>query len=236
MVIRNRVLALIYRLIGAGVGIIALCFIFISDSPHAFSLNPMRFIGMEITMYSTLVLLIEAIITAIFFRANTKKYVGIYGQMLYVAVGLEMALALSHPLTYLLVNGGNISVAYFSTDRIMGQVLSYIIFPVIVFFDWLLFSEKGNWKYRWIIYLISIPLFYTVFSVLNHFIRTTTTFAAIFFDQNTFANYFILGELNGWVGVIISSMTILSTYILSGIALVFFSYLLSGKYHRSPKA
>ncbi len=236
MVIRNRILALIYRLIGTIIGIVSLVFVFASDSPHAFSLNPMRFIGTEITMFSTIVLIIEAIITGISFRATQKKYFGIYGQVLYLAVGLEMALALSRPLSYLFINGGNINVPYFLADRLLTQIFIYIVFPIFVFFDWILFSEKGNWKYRWIIYLISIPLFYTVFAILNHYIRTSTTFATTIFDANTFLNYHILGECNGWVGVILSSLTIFGVYVLSGLTIVFLSYLFSGKYHRSTNS
>lgn len=233
MVITNRVLALIYRLIGVVIGILTVVCVFFSDSPYAFSSNPMRFIGTWITLFSTLVLFVEAIITGIFLRANRKKYVGIYGQMLFVAVGLEIALAFAHPVSYLFINAGDMSVAYFSMDRIMTQILLYIIFPVYVFFDWFFFSEKGNWKYRWIIYLLSIPLFYTTFSVLNHYIRTSTTFAATIFDANTYLNYDILGLANGWVGVILASLTIFSIYVLSGLSIIFLSYLFSGRYHRS---
>ncbi len=234
MVIRNRILALLYRILGVVVGIAAIVFIFYSDSANSFSWNPLRFLGTTISAFSLFVLILEILITLISFRSNGKKYFGIYGQMLYVAVGLEIALALSHPIMYLFVNGGNLSVPYFSMDRIMTQLTVYIIFPIVVFFDWLLFSEKGNWKQHWIIYLISIPLFYTAFAILNHYIRTSTTFAATIFDNNSFINYAVLGNLNGWVGVIISSLTVLGVYVLSGVGIVFFSDLLSGKYHRNP--
>ncbi len=234
MVIRNRIISLIYRIIAAIIGIFTIIFIFYSDSANSFSWNPFRFLGTTITTFSTIVLILEVLINGISFRSSSKRIFGIYGQMLYVAVGLETALALTQPVFYLFINGGNISVPYFSADRIFTQLSLYIIFPFVVFFDWLLFSEKGNWKYHWIIYLLSIPLFYTAFSVLNHYIRTSTTFATAIFDNNTFLNYAILGGLNGWVGVIIASMTTLAIYIAIGMGFVFLSNLLSGKYHRNP--
>ena len=197
------------------------------------NLNPWRYFGTWVTSYGVFVLFIESFLSFFWLlRKNKRGIPQTFGQVLFVSVALEVGLALSHPISYLFINGGNLLTPYFSYDRLLTQLFTYIFFPILVFGDWLLFSEKGNWKWHWVIYLVSVPSFYTAFAILNHYIRTSTTFANLCFDNNTFLNFAILGEWDGWAGVLISSSTLFLLYIGVSFFVVFLSYLFSGKYAR----
>ncbi|HBE98536.1 MAG TPA: hypothetical protein DDW18_00560 [Firmicutes bacterium] len=233
MVIRNRILNFIYRFLSLAVGVFTLICVFNADSIDSFGWNAWRYFGTWVTTYGVFVLFIETFLSFFWLLHKNKRVIHqIYGQLLFVSLALEVALALTRPVSYLFIHGGNVLTPYFSNDRLLTQLLTYVFFPILVFGDWFLFSEKGNWKWHWVIYLIAIPCFYGAFSILNHYIRTSTTFACLCFDNNTFLNFAILGEWNGWVGVILSIGTLLLLYISVSFFMVFLSYSLSGKYAR----
>lgn len=233
MVIRNRILNFIYRFLALAVGIFILACIFNSDSIDSIGWNAWRYFGTWVTSYGVFVLFLETFLSFFWLLHKSKRRIPqIYGQLLFVALALEVGLALSRPISYLFINGGNVLTPYFSNDRLLTQLLTYIFFPILVFGDWFLFSEKGNWKWHWVIYLIAVPSFYAVFSLLNHYIRTSTTFASLLFDNNTFLNFAVLGEWDGWVGVILSVGALFLLYVSVSFFMVFLSYLLSGKYAR----
>lgn len=232
MVIRNKVFAFIYRLALSCIGILSLVLIFLADSINKLDMNSLRYFGTITTLFTTVVIIMETIPNFFILWKKGKKIFQVYGQLLFAAVTLEIALLFAHPIYFAFVNGYNHDAILFTVDRFWPQFLVYLLFPVLTFFDWLLFSEKGNWKWHWVIYLMAIPLFYTAFSFLNHYVRTSTTFATLIFDPNTFINYKFLGSLNGWAGVIISSLTLLLTYIATTFLLIFLSFLVTGKYTR----
>lgn len=236
MVIRNRLLAFIYRLLASIIGILGLVFVFQVDKIDQLNANPLRYFGTLTTLYTVCVLLIETIISLLGLRKKAKKGVPqTFGQILFVSIALEMSLLMGHPLYYLFIHCFNVSQAYFAYDRLWAQLFMYVLIPLVSFFDWLLFSEKGNWKWHWVIYFITIPLFYTVFSFLNHYIRTSTTFATLIFDPNTFLNYPLLGELDGWAGVLISSSLMFALYVGVAFFMIFLSFFAGGKYAKKRK-
>ncbi len=236
MVIRNRTLAFIYHSLGTILGIVTLVFIVNTYTVNSQFWNPFRYFGSWVSAYTSFVFLAESILCgfALKNRKHRKSNPQVFGQMLYLATCLEIVIAFARPICYLFINGGNIAAPYFSKDQTVTNVLTYIALPATTFFDWFLFSEKGNWKWHWIIYLIALPAMYLAFSILNRGIRQATTFATMIFDNNTYLNYAILGERDGWVGVVISSCTILILFVSVGIFMVFLSYLLSGKYAKKP--
>lgn len=231
MVIRNRILSFLYRLIATAVGILGLILIFECDTIDGLYWNPLRYFPNLVTIFGVIVLLTETILS--FFWVINKNKKGLpqtFGQMLFLALALEMAILLGHPLYFCFINGFNSSAAYFAYDRLWAQLILYVIFPILTLFDWLLFSEKGNWKWHWTIYFVSVPLYYTGFSLINHYVRTSTTFATLIFDHVSFLNYPFLGIADGWVGVFVSSFSLLLLYLAIAYLLIFFSFLLSGKY------
>ncbi len=233
MVFRNRILIFIYRLCATLVGIFTLIAAFNLDAVETASWNSIRYLGTEITLYATIILLIETILSIKGLRKSNKSGVpATFGQVLFMSVGLEMALAIGHPFYFLFINIGNSNLVYFSQERLLIQLLMYIVFPLVVFLDWLFFSEKGNWKWHWLIYFGSVPVYYAGFSFLNHYIRTSTTFGTLIFDYRTFVNQGIMGQLGGWAGVIIASLSMFALYLGVATLLLFFSFLLSGKYAR----
>lgn len=231
MIIRNKILSFAYRLLATSVGILGLILIFQCDTIDGLYWNPLRYFPNIVTVYGVFVLGIETILS--FFWVINSKRKGMpqtFGQMLFVAVGLEMAVLLGHPLYFAFINGFNPNAVYFATDRLWAQLILYVFFPAMTLLDWLLFSEKGNWKWHWTIYYISVPVYYTAFSFINHYVRTSTTFATLIFDPNSFLNYPFLGELDGWIGVFLSSFSLLILYLGISFFLIFLSFLLSGKY------
>lgn len=236
MIVRNRILAFVYRLLATLVAILSLFICFENDAINSVPWNSARYFGTLVTIFSAIIFLLESIVAGKGLKkANKNTYPAIFGQLLFVMVALEVGLALSHPLYFAYLNIGNPHAAYFPSDRKLNQILMYIVLPLISFLDWLIFSEKGNWKYHWLVYLGSIPFFYAMYSFINHYVRTTTTFATMIFDNSTFLNQGFLSLWNGWLGVIVSSMSILLVYLLIGYFLVFLSAVLGGKYLAKPK-
>ena len=169
MVIRNRILNFIYRFLALAVGIFTLACIFNSDSIDSIGWNAWRYFGTWVTSYGVFVLFLETFLSFFWLLHKSKRGIPqIYGQLLFVALALEVGLALSRPISYLFITGGNILTPYFSNDRLLTQLLTYIFFPVLVFGDWFLFSEKGYWNWLWVIYLIAVPSFDAVCPLLNH--------------------------------------------------------------------
>lgn len=236
MVIRNRALAFIYHLLGTALGVVAIVFVIKAYTINSQFWNPFRYFVTWVTFFATFVFLAETLLSAFSLknRKHRKSNPQVFGQLLYLALSLEIIAAFARPISYLFINGGDITVSYFSKDQTVSYVLSYIAMPVAIFLDWFLFSEKGNWKWHWIIYLITLPAMYLAFSVLNRGVRQSTTFATMIFDNNTFLNFKILGLYDGWIGVIISTSTIFILFIVVGLFMIFFSFLLSGKYSRKP--
>lgn len=232
MVIRNKIFATIYRLALSCIGVLSLVLIFQVDSVDKLDTNSLRYFGTLATIYTTVIIILETLPSLFSLWNRHKGVFQVYGQLLFVAVTLEVSLLITHPVYFAFVNGYNANASFFMPDRFLAQFLLYLLFPLLTFFDWLLFSEKGNWKWHWVIYFIAIPFFYTLFSFLNHYIRTSTTFAALIFDPNTFLNYPFLGDFGGWIGVFFSSLTMLVIYIGLAFLLIFLSFLVSGKYAR----
>lgn len=235
MVIRNRYFRFIYRLLAVILAIIALTFVFLSDAVNSIGWNAFRYPGTIITMYATFVLLSELFLSLKGLRKSKNANPPmVFGQLLFISVSLEMSLLLTHPLYVWFISFHDVGATYFTNERLITELLLYIILPVLCFLDWLFFSEKGNWKWHWIIYFMAIPFYYAVFSYLRHYVRTSTTFAILTFDPATFWNVPFLEIWGGWLGVILSSLTLYLLYLLIAASLVFLSFLFSGKYRRKP--
>ncbi|MDD5885187.1 MAG: hypothetical protein PUC66_03980 [Erysipelotrichaceae bacterium] len=235
MVIRNRYFRFFYRLVAVVIAIAALVFVFHFDAVNSVGWNAIRYPGTLITAFSLVVLLSELFLSLRSLRKSENANPPVvFGQMLFLSVSFELCLLLTHPLYFWFVSFHDGGATYFSNERLLTQILLYLLFPVLVFLDWLFFSEKGDWKWHWLIYFFAVPLYYALFSYLRHYVRTSTTFAVLLFDPSTFWNAPVLGLWGGWLGVVLSSLTIYLLYLAIAVALIFLSFLLAGKYRRKP--
>lgn len=134
MIVRNRLLALLYRIGGLALAISAI--IFWGRNTSSIGIHALCYVPTLLSIYSSIIFSLLIIVTAIDLR---KGFWGI-ASGLYMPLGMSLTffsfLQLVLHLGYSLPTGG----AFFST----GEVLSCVLLPIISIGEWLLFEEKGT--------------------------------------------------------------------------------------------
>lgn len=228
MVLRDQIIAIIYRSLLFIFGLSALIIVGISDS-MAGPLNAFRKYGNLLTLLSALIVLFEIIFNGISLSKGRKRMPsGVYPPIMFLLLSLEIGLAIAHPLYCFFGD-----LTYFSGGEANFYTLFItLLFPIFLLGDWLLFGEKGNLKARHLLDIPLLPILYYLFSYLNHLIRgDDIKYATVIFDEKTFIGNpslpALFGENSGWNGVVISTFSILSIYIATGIIIFFLGKLLS---------
>lgn len=226
MLVRSKVLSLIYRICSFLLGLSALIVACMHDGAPS-----LLYFGVLLTLFSLVLLLIEIILN-IRNLASTKfaKQSTVYGQILFVCICLELSLIFVHPICFGFSTLSYPNANYFDLGRLPTLLLLYMFFPLSLFFDWFLFSSKGNCHWHWLLYLAFPPIVYFVYSEIDAAIRNTVSTATPIFDPNTFLNQGFMGAGGGWVGVIVSSITVLAVILTIGTLFIILSSYLGGKF------
>lgn len=234
MVIRDRLAALIYRLLALALGIVTLVL--------SVSTNSTSSIWDGLANYSTLVtflgvsvLLSEIIANLIGITKNRKTLApGIIPFIFHAALVLEIGLAFIHPFYCHFM-----AIAYFDSKILIYVFLTYIIFPLVILLDWLLYGEKGTVRWSYGMFPLFFPIFYYLFSLMWNLILDPGTYSLQIFNPNTFLVSTNLPEFfkngDGWAGVFISCAVILGVIAALDYLIIFTNNLLAGRYSKRKK-
>jgi hypothetical protein len=225
MVIRNRLLALIYRVLEACFLIYVLVETFRSGlvNPTAFN-----YFVTEVDILATVVVLLEIIFNAIDLVIHGIKGVAAYVWMpltmatLVYAFGDSVIYSTAYPLIYHVYAPQNIMVL---------TILTHVAVPLVLFLDWLLFDAKGTVKWRHGGYFAIYPAAYFVFLETSHYILKNSEFPYSIFNPISYADQgAFLSAWDGWAGVLVMTAVCLSAITLIGFLFIFLNNLIAGKY------
>lgn len=241
MVIRETFSAFCVRLLTLVLAIATLTLLLIDDQMEGAPLNGIRYYAEITTLIVAFVMLLKAIVN---FRglfgggARHRLAPSCPAPLSFFALCVSMGLAIAHPLYVFYLNS-----PYFPSDGAVGAIFAYIILPLLVLIEWLLFEKKGIIKWPFAFYAAMPPLFYFVGSFLSHGVRgESSAFACGIFDhwsfmigQNEGLFAFLSGN-DGWNGVAFSSLSVLFCQLLVAFFLLFLGDSLAGKYRHAEHA
>lgn len=228
MVIRNRLLSLIYRAIESGLAIFTLVITFQSPLKNS---RPFAYFSTEVTVFACIVFLLAFIFNLIDLIRH-----GISGIAAYVYMPITLA-----TIVYLLTNGISYWILFplihgepWAEGMGLATVMTSAVLPLLALLGWLLFDEKGTVKWRHGFYYVVYPFFYCIYSELAHYIFQDDFFAYAFMRPDFyFFQPEILSGNGGNNGVIISTVLFLLAFEAVSFLLIFLSNLLAGKYRRA---
>lgn len=234
MAIKNKYLALIFRVLALGLGIFTCYILFTTDATAD---NPARsfiYFSTEVALLGVGVLFAEVVTTIIGIAKGSQGlapgiYEPLYLATIIYAVGGSLLYAVLSPL---------FSYNYFPDGKILYTVLGQIAFPGALFLDYLLFGEKGTVKWRHLGYFSLYPAIYFGYVMVVHYVSEETFFPYPFLDANTFvndvSNHAFSGN-TGWNGVFLSTAIIFIGIIAFAALMIFLNNLYSGKYFKKKE-
>lgn len=231
MVIRDRLLALIYRIFGFGFGMTTLWLNISANATDGFWSGFSSY-STIITLFGTIVFFTEIITNLIGIKkARNTLAPGIFPFIFHATLALEVSLAATHPFYCHFV-----SAAYFDLIKLPYVLLTYMFFPLVMLLDWILFGEKGTVRWSYGMFPLFIPVFYYLFSLMEYLVMGSTSFSIKTFDPETFLVATNLPETfkggNGWAGVFLSCVILLGLNVVVDFLIIFINDLFVGKYFR----
>ncbi|MBR4274804.1 MAG: hypothetical protein IKQ34_02205 [Bacilli bacterium] len=231
MVIRDRLIALIYHIVALIIGIATLAIQLNTNVPNNFWAGFGNYATI-VTLFSSIIILSEIIANAIGMREKRNTIApGVVPFLFHGALALSVSLAVIHPFYCYFVG-----VNYMKPDTFVYSLLSFIVFPAIVLLDWILFGEKGTVKWSYGMFPLFFPIFYFLFSVMRKNLVSGSTYSTLVFDQNTFLMSKHLPDVfsagNGWAGVFISILSLFAIIVLVDFALILINNLFAKRYVR----
>jgi len=236
MVIRETFFAFLYRLCVLIFNVAAFVLLMINDQVQGSPLNGLRFYAEIVVLLTLLTMFCKTIINFIgLFKKVTwhRLAPSLPAPLSLFMLANALGLMFAHPL-YITFLG----TSYFASDALVSSLFAYIILPLILFIEWLLFEEKGTVKWAYASYAIMVPLFYFVITYITHSVHgNNSAYACGIFDPNSFItgnegipSFFKKND--GWNGVAFSSLSILLCQEVLALLLIFISNLLAGKYRK----
>jgi hypothetical protein len=229
MVIRDRLIALIYRIVALIIGIATLAIQLNTNVPNNFWAGFGNYATI-VTLFSSIIILSEIIANAIGMREKRNTIApGVVPFLFHGALALSVSLAVTHPFYCYFVG-----VDYMKADTLLYSLLSFIIFPLAILLDWILFGEKGTVKWSYGMFPLFVPIFYYLFSLMRKLLVSGSTYSTLVFDSNTFIMHKELPEAfsagNGWAGVFISIFVIFGIITFVDFTLILINNLLARRY------
>lgn len=231
MLIRNRLVALIYRVLELGLGIYALIVLVMADKTEASPMQSFVYFGTECLFFMVVIVALEVIFNAIDLAKN-----GINGIAAYVYMPLTLAV-----MTFLIVDALSYNISapfmggYAEGEALQGVLLAHVFVPLAFLTDYLLFLEKGTVRWRHALYWLIYPVSYFALIMSAHYIYKNDFYPYPFLNHERFAsadNPEILSGNVGWNGVIIVLASILAGFICVSFLVIFLNNILAGKYRR----
>ncbi len=232
MLIRNRLISLIYRIIELGLGIFSLIALVIADKTESSPIKSFAYFGAQCLLFTTVIVLLEVIFNAIDLARNGARG---------IAASVYMPLTLA-VLTFLLVDaliyniGAPFLGGYADGEALVSALCAHIFLPIVFFLDYLLFSEKGTVRWSHALYWMIYPLCYFLIVLSAHYFWNNTFYPYPFLNHERFINdpsspEFMSGNL-GWNGVLIVLGSITVGFLLVSFLVIFLNNVFAGKYRK----
>lgn len=229
MLIRNRLIALLYRILELGLIVYALVILILGDKTDTSGGQNLLYFGTECVLFTLVIVTLEVIFNAVDLAKN-----GSNGIAAYVYMPLTLAV-----LTFLLADAliYNISApflgGYASGEGLVNVILVHIILPIVFLFDYLLFLEKGTVYWRHALYWAIYPVFYFAIIMSAHYIFQDNFYPYPFLNNEKYQDSVEILSMNvGWNGVIIVLCSILLGFIAMSFLIIFINNVLALKYKR----
>ena len=231
MVIRDRLIALIYRIVILGLGLWTLAVQLGTNAINNFWAGFGNYATI-VTLFGVIIILSEVIANAVGMKEKRNTVApGVVPFFFHGALVLLASLMVTHPF-YCYFAG----VDYMKVDTLLYSLLSFIAFPFAIFLDWILFGEKGTVKWSYGMFPLFIPIFFFLFSLMRKLLVSGSTYSTLVFDPNTFIMSSYLPDAfaagNGWAGVFISILTLFGIIVLVDFAFILINNLLARRYTR----
>ena len=230
MLIRNRIISLIYRIVELGLGLYTLVLLFLADRTDANAFQSLVYFGNECMFITVIIVFLEVIFNAIDLARNGKDGVAAYVYMpLTLAV---LAYLLSDALVY------NISApllgGYATGEELFVVLLAHIVMPLVFLLDYLLFMEKGTVHLKHVLFSWCYPIVYFALIMSAHYIFQNNIYPYPFLNDKNFQNAsdVVLSGNKGWNGVLMATASLLIGMLLLSFLFVFLNNLLAGKYKK----
>ena len=229
MVIRDRLIALIYRIVILALGVWTLTVQLTTNAVNNFWVGFGNYASI-VTLFGCVIILSEIIANAIGMREKRNTIApGVVSFLFHGALVLLVSLAAIHPFYCYFVGAD-----YMKADTFLYSLLSFILFPLAILLDWILFGEKGTVKWSYGMFPLFVPIFYYLFSLMRKLLVSGSTYSTLIFDSNTFIMSNYLPEAfsagNGWAGVFISIFSIFAVITFVDYALILINNLLARRY------
>ena len=231
MVIRDRLIALIYRIVALIIGISTLAVQINTNAVNNFWAGFGNYATI-VTLFGSIIILSEIIANAIGMKEKRNTIApGVVPFLFHGALTLLVSLAVAHPFYCYFVG-----VDYMKADTFVYSLLSFIIFPGVILLDWILFGEKGTVKWSYGMFPLFFPIFYFLFSLMRKLLVSGSTYSTLVFDPNTFLMSAHLPDAfsagNGWAGVFISILSLFAVIVFIDFALILINNLFAQRYTR----
>ncbi len=231
MLIRNRVISLIYRTLELALCIFTLTVLVIADKTETSPIESFSYYGAQCLLFTSIIVLLEVIFNIVDLIKNGKN-----GIAAYVYMPLTLAV-----LTFLLVDAliYNISApflgGYADGEALTSALCAHIFLPIVFFFDYFLFSEKGTVRWSHALYWMIYPLSYLIIIISAHYFWNNTFYPYPFLNHERFidpSSPEILSGNFGWNGVLIVLGAITLGFLLISFLVIFLNNVLAGKYKK----
>lgn len=230
MLIRNRIISLIYRIVELGLGLYTLVLLFLANKAEANVFQSLVYFGNECIFITVAIVFLEVVFNSIDLIRQGKNGVAAYVYMpLTLAV---LAYLLSDVLVY------NVSASllggYVTGEELLGVILAHIVMPVVFLFDYLLFMEKGTVHFKHALFSWCYPIAYFALIMSAHYLFQNSIYPYPFLNDKNFqqAGDVVLSGNKGWNGTLIATASLLVGMLLFSFLLIFLNNLLAGKYKR----
>ena len=229
MVIRDRLIALVYRIVIFGLGLWTVVVQFATNAVNNFWGGFGNYATI-VTIFALVIILAEIIANAIGMKEKRNTIApGVVPFLFHGALVLLASLAVTHPF-YCYFS----MIDYMKADTFLYSFLSFIAFPLAIVLDWILFGEKGTVKWSYGMFPLFIPIFYFLFSLMRKLLVSGSTYSTLVFDPNTFLMSAQLPDAfsagNGWAGVFISVLSLFAIIVFVDFALIFINNLFAKRY------
>ncbi len=155
MIVRNRLLPLLYRILALARISTSLIFLYMEKGSFKVGIN---FFGTQIGLFYAFLLLLEILFNAIDLRHGVRG----------IAAGAPMKIALPTIAFSLVASIGYFALEFpFETSHENIKIIYHVALFVLPLLDWLLFDEKGTVSYPQSFFAMAYPLFYIAYLLIR---------------------------------------------------------------------
>lgn len=219
MVIRNRLLALLYRC--AAFAVMVYTLVILLDRNNVWL--SLCYFTNQSNIILTVLFGLLIVFTAIDLRHGIKG----------VPAGAFMPLSMA-VLLYILVTGvvyNAVLVPFDGLGYSLPLIMAHIAAPILAILDWILFEEKGTVRWWHGFYWLVYPLFYCVFILLRPIIWPNALFLSSG-GTSKYPYFFLNADQIGWGMVFVWIGIMIVGFFALGELLILLNNLIAGKYRK----